>query len=96
MKRWPLTLRLSEQLGKSNVLLEVGCLNTTLHDARDAVKSFTIQNMEDCVLYALTLSVVEVGDMETRSGRPVLKRQYVEGNSVAARKNNVVKVQGER
>ena len=66
-----------------------------IHDARDAVRSFTIQNMEDCVLYALTLSVVEVGDMETRSGRPVLKRPDAERNSGAARKNNVVKVQGE-
>lgn len=96
MKRWPLTLRLSEQLGKSNALLEAGCLNTMIHDARDAVKNFTIPNMEDCVLYALTLSAVEVWGMKTHSGRPVLKRQYVERNSGAARKNNVVKVQGER
>jgi hypothetical protein len=95
MKRWPLTLRLSEQLGKSNVLLEVGCLNTTLHDARDAVKNFTIQNMEDCVLYALRLSAVEVGGMKTHSGRPVVKRPDAERNSGAARNSNVVKVQGE-
>ena len=82
-------------LGKSNILLEVGCLTSTLHGAGDAVKNFTIPNMEDCVLYALRLSAVEVGGMKTHSGRPVVKRPDAERNSVAARKNNVVKAQGE-